>query len=398
MKPAILYITYDGILEPLGQSQVLAYQELLAKDYDIHLLSYEKPSDWADVEARKRIAARMENAGIHWHPRKYHKKPSAIATAYDIAIGIAVGLRLILSNRIRIVHARSYVPSVISLALKRMTGVKYIFDMRGFWADERVDGGLWPRAGRMYRVAKWFERKFLLATDHIVSLSYAAIDEMKKFDYMQSRFPPVTVISTCADLNRFVPSTMPNEPFVLGYVGSVGTWYLFDETVKCFALLRQLRPDVKIQIINRKEHQYIKERLQAGGIDPASVELRSANYDEVPALMQKMHASIFFIKPVFSKQASAPTKLGELLACGIPCLGNAGIGDMAKILEENKVGVAINSLDSDALQNGLQQLISLVNEPGISGRCRNVAERYFSLEEGVKKYAQVYESLLVDSK
>ena len=59
MKPAILYITYDGILEPLGQSQVLAYQELLAKDYDIHLLSYEKPSDWADVEARKRIAARI---------------------------------------------------------------------------------------------------------------------------------------------------------------------------------------------------------------------------------------------------------------------------------------------------------------------------------------------------
>ena len=40
----ILYITYDGLLEPLGQSQVLAYQERLAEDFDIFLLSFEPKS------------------------------------------------------------------------------------------------------------------------------------------------------------------------------------------------------------------------------------------------------------------------------------------------------------------------------------------------------------------
>ena len=46
MKPRVLYISYDGMLEPLGQSQVLAYQERLAANASLHLLSFEKPEDW----------------------------------------------------------------------------------------------------------------------------------------------------------------------------------------------------------------------------------------------------------------------------------------------------------------------------------------------------------------
>src|SRR3954453_19797515 len=41
--PGILYISYDGMLEPLGQSQVVAYLEMLAPGRRIHLISFEKP-------------------------------------------------------------------------------------------------------------------------------------------------------------------------------------------------------------------------------------------------------------------------------------------------------------------------------------------------------------------
>ncbi len=50
---SILYISYDGILEPLGQSQVLAYQEQLAKDFDIILMSFEKTADLNNHELLK---------------------------------------------------------------------------------------------------------------------------------------------------------------------------------------------------------------------------------------------------------------------------------------------------------------------------------------------------------
>ena len=46
---SVLYISYDGMLEPLGQSQVLAYLKHLVADRPIHLISFEKAGDWANV-------------------------------------------------------------------------------------------------------------------------------------------------------------------------------------------------------------------------------------------------------------------------------------------------------------------------------------------------------------
>ena len=383
------------MLEPLGQSQVLAYLKCLADGRCIHLISFEKADDWANIDERERVSRDIAGAGIAWHPLRYHKRPTALATAWDIACGIGLGLWLVLRHRLGIVHARSYVPSVMALALKRITGVKYVFDMRGFWADERVDGNLWLRSGRMYRVAKGFERRFLLAADHVVSLTHAAVAEMQRFSYLQARMPPVTVIPTCADLARFkpLPRTQERAGFVLGYVGSAGTWYLFDEVVACFAELLRLRPDARFLIVNRGEHAYIRERLAAAGVPAESVELTTATHAEVPQKIARMDAGIFFIRQVFSKQASAPTKLAELLGCGVPCLGNAGVGDMAEVLEGEGVGVAIRAFDPASLAAGLVQLLALTADPATAARCVAAAQKHFSLDEGVQRYAAVYRQL-----
>lgn len=392
----VLYIAYDGMLEPLGQSQVLAYLEQLVRERSIHLLSFEKPEDWADTDARARVRARMRAAGIHWHVQRYHRRPSTLATTWDIAVGMVLGLWLVLRHRLRIVHARSYVAAIMALAIKRLTGVKFVFDMRGFWADERVDGGLWPHGGRMYRVAKWFERRFLLRADHLVSLTQAAVTEMQRFDYLQERMPPVTVIPTCADLQRFHPIRGARDPaaFTLGYVGSAGTWYQFDAVARAMRLLLNLRPDTRFLLVNRGEHAYIAERLQAAGVPEDRIEIRAADHSQVAEQMARMDAGIFFIRPVFSKQASAPTKLGEFLGCGIPCLGNHGVGDMAGILEEQRVGAAVASFDDAALLVGLRQLLGLCAEPDIAERCVNAAQRHFSLEQGVERYRQVYAAVV----
>ena len=391
----VLYISYDGMLEPLGQSQVLAYLKRLADGRRIHLISFEKADDWANTTERERIADDIGGAGIVWHPLRYHKRPTALATLWDIACGCTVGLWLVLRHRLRIVHARSYVASVMALAIKRLTGAKYLFDMRGFWADERVDGGLWPRSGRMFRVAKGFERHFLLAADHVVSLTQAAVRELQRFDYLQGRMPPVTVIPTCADLTRFSPKYRERDggSFVLGYVGTVGTWYLFDEVAACFAQLLRMQPDARFLIVNRGEHAYIRERLAAAGVPDAAVELTTATHAEMPRQMARMDAGVFFIKPVFSKQASAPTKLAEFLGCGIPCLGNAGVGDMADVLEGEQVGVALKTFDQAALTDGLQALLQLAADPATRTRCVAAAQKHFSLDEGVRRYAAVYGQL-----
>ena len=109
--------------------------------------------------------------------------------------------------------------------------------------------------------------------------------------------------------------------------------------------------------------------------------------------MNRMDANIFFIKPVFSKQASSATKLGELLGCGVPCMSNTGVGDMTSILEDSQVGIALEDFDESSIETGLDRLLVLLEDPAISSRCVAVANKYFSLCHGVGKYRYIYKQL-----
>ena len=392
--PGILYVSYDGMLEPLGQSQVVAYLEKLAPGRRIHLISFEKPNDWQDRERRQAICGRLEEAGIVWHPLRYHKSPSAPATAYDIAAGSALAVSLARRHKLSIVHARSYVAALIGLAVKRAGGARLIFDMRGFWADERVDGGLWPAGGRLYRAAKALERKFLLAADHVVTLTRASEAEIRGFDYLAGRTPPISVIPTCADLDRFTIQGPPvREPFTLGYVGGVGTWYLLDEMLACFRLVKDTQPDARLLFVNRNEHDLVRERAAAAGIAPDSIEITAADHRDMPFQIARMSAGMALIKPAYSKIASAPTKLAEYLGCGVPCLGNAGVGDMEEILVGRSVGVALEGFAPGQLADGVQRLVALARDPKLQQRCRQVAVDLFSTEAGAAAYAAIYDRL-----
>ena len=394
-RGGVLFISYDGVLEPLGQSQVLAYLKPLAQDRLIHLISFEKAEDYADTAVLNRAKDEIAVAGILWHPLRYHKKPSALATSWDIACGIVVGVWLVVLHKLSIVHARSYVPSVIAIVIKRLTAVMFLFDMRGFWVDERVDGGLWPRDGHMFKIAKAFERRFLIDADHVVSLTQSAVNEMERFDYLFGRMPPITVIPTCADMVRFCPQpySVTKENFTLGYVGSAGTWYLFDEVANCFAYLLQMQPKARFLILNKGQHEHIRNELSRAGVPDEAFDLIDAKNSVVTHYMNQMDAGIFFYRPSFSRAACAPTKLGEFLGCGIPCIGNVGVGDMAALLEGENVGVAVHSFDNASLANGLKKLLQLVVDPTTRDRCVEVAHRNFSLDKGVTRYRHIYEQL-----
>lgn len=395
----LLYISYDGMLEPLGQSQVMAYLCRLATGRTIHLISFEKAADARKSQEWDEVARRLDDAGIVWHPLRYHKSPTLAATAWDMMAGFVLGLWLVHRHGLKLVHARSYVAGVMAMWIKKLSSCQFLFDMRGYWVDERVDGGLWPRHGGLYKVGKWFERHLLRAADHVISLTQAAVNDMSGFAYLQDSMPEFTVIPTCADLDRFVPGRqpVPPSPFVLGYVGSAGTWYLFDEVAQGFAQLLRIRPDSRLLVVNRGEHAFIRERLRQQNVDESAVEIHEATHAQMPEYLARMHAGVFFIRPAYSKTASAPTKLAEFLGCGLPCLCNEGVGDMGQIVGGEKVGVTLQTLDGQAFREGFMRLLELVAEPGIRERCVAAARCHFSLDEGAARYAAVYDRLLSDN-
>lgn len=395
-RPAVLYISYDGMLEPLGQSQVIAYLERLTDAAAIHLVSYEKPADWAREDRREALSARLSAAGIAWHPLIYHKTPTLPATLFDIVQGLLVCLWLAARHNVRIVHARSYIPALIGWVVKLLTGASLLFDMRGLWADERTDGGIWPPGGRVYRVVKRLERTLLLGADHIVTLTHASKDVIAAFPYLAGRaHAPISVIPTCADLDRFSPGEgTKGGPFTLGYLGSIGTWYMFDEVLACFALLRERRPDARLLVVNRNEQDLVRRLASEAGIPAEALEVTAADHAEVPAMVRRMSAGAAIIRPVFSKIASAPTKLAEYLGCGVPCLGNVGVGDMELMLEGEGGGVALRDFSEAERVRAVDRLLALHEDPATPARCRAVAERHFSVEQGAADYRAIWQGLL----
>lgn len=393
MIPGVLYISYDGMLEPLGQSQVLAYLERLAAGRRIHLISFEKRADWADRPRREAFRKRIAQAGIGWHPLRYHKRPAVAATALDIAAGSVLAAAVALRHRLGVVHARSYVAGLMALAAKRAVGAALLFDMRGLWADERVDGGLWPAGGRLYRAAKAVERRLLRAADHVVTLTHASVEEIRRLSGSPDAVP-ISVIPTCADLDRFKVQGPPQrEPFVLGYIGSVGTWYLLDEMLRCFVAVREVRPGARLLIVNRDAHERIRAALAGHGIPPGEVELLACDPAQMPAVIARMSAGMAFYNATYSRLACAPTKLGEYLGCGVPCIASAGVGDIETILGDGPVGVTVAAYSDKDLRDAARRLADLVSTADVQARCRSAAEQHFSLQSGAIAYSAIYDSL-----
>jgi hypothetical protein len=160
----VLFLSYDGLTDPLGQSQILPYLcGLSFKEYTITIVSFEKEDRFAKESGR--IFELCEKHSLSWRPLKYHSYPPVLSTLYDLFQLRKLAIRLHRQKQFGIVHCRSYITSLVGLMMKKRFGIKFIFDMRGFWADERVEGGLWnlnnPVFNLVYNYFKKKEKRFL---------------------------------------------------------------------------------------------------------------------------------------------------------------------------------------------------------------------------------------------
>lgn len=400
----ILYISYDGMTDPLGQSQVLPYLVGLSeKGYKITLLSCEKPERLVHKEAIQAICSKSH---INWQPIIYTRKPPILSTMKDVK-------RLkqqakVLHDKISfdLVHCRSYISALVGLWLKQKEGLPFIFDMRGFWANERVDGGLWRLSNPLYkRVFNYFkkkERTFLAESAAVVSLTYAAKDEMEQWAVPHS---PISVIPCCVDTELFNPNTLnldqlnvlkrkadlPANALVLGYVGSLGTWYLLPEMLAFFKVWLRQHPASTFFFVSNEPKEMVLAEARKLDIPEDKLKILSATRNEVPYYISMMDLGIFFIKNAFSKKASSPVKQGEMMAMGVPVFCNAGVGDSDHIIQKYRSGELVYTFNDAAYGDAIRRMKEEMNHPE---HIRSGALEYFDLKSGIESYAALYKSLI----
>lgn len=390
-----LYICYFGLREPLVQTQVVAYLLQIAEaGIEVNLLTFEADlkEKWTNAEIeteRKKLAGK----GIKWFCLPYHKKPSALATVYDIFSGARFIRRLIKKEKIEVLHARTHIPFLMAFLGRRSKMTKIIFDIRGLIAEEYADAGIWKENSFPYKLIKRAEKLGLKYSAFIVVLT----EKMKLFlvENKLKEADKIQVIPCCVDFSRIEQTeTGKSERFELIYAGSVTGLYLLREMGQFFLELKKHCPDAFFRILTGASPEAVREVFEKLKINPEAYSVQKVSPTEVFSFMSRARIGISFRKPTFSQIAASPTKIPEYLACGIPVVSNYGIGDTDTILLSEKVGVCVKKFTQDEFNKQIRSILLLLKSEGIEKRCRIVAENHFDLSNiGGQRYLAVYEKI-----
>jgi glycosyltransferase involved in cell wall biosynthesis len=402
-KPEILFLSYNGLLEPILPSQAIPYMtDLAAKGFAFTLVTYEKKKDLerAGPVALKRLKDGLRSKGIDWQYLRYHKYPPVISTLFDLAVGAMRVLDIARNKDIAVVHVRGITPGMIALALSGLLRSRVLFDMRGLLSEEYVGGGLWKECGLAFKLVKTAEKRLLQRADAVAVLTNKHLELNKSLSYLNSRAIPMEVIPCCVDMKRFGRDSRDNslrselglgDKFVLMYPGKIGTFYMMREMVEFFAAVADIIPDSVFLILTNDDTAGVSEMAGNIGIGGSRLKIvRGIQFEQMPRYISVADAGVFFINP-YKKIGSSPIKMGEFLASGIPVVINPGVGDTEELVLDNKVGVVIRQFDRGCYIDAARELVEIKKGgQALISRCRAAAEKHLSLELAADKYAKIY--------
>ncbi len=396
-----LYISYDGLLDFVAQSQVLPHLEgLSGKGHNITLLTFEKIRSRGDKALLEKYRDRLTRSNIDFIWLKYHKRPVVPATVFDIAHAFFAGMGIFRRKKIEIIHARGYVAAIMATLMRYFFRAKVIFDMRGFWPDEKVDAGFWRKQDVLYKLFKRIEGYLLSRSDAVVVLTESAKVFLSKRHSLKR---DVYIIPCCTDLKAFRPfqENIPPANNVIAdkctilYAGSLGSFYDLDKILDFFVFLKKREKTARLRIITNYPEDAIRRKARMRDINESDYLVERLGLSEMPEAFSEACLSLIFYKRQTSGIGCCPIKFAESMAGGVPVAISSGIGDCDDIVRDNKVGVILKDFSEEEYEQAFKTIREFFNDRGqLRFRCRAVAEKFFSLSSGIEKYHNVYTKVM----
>ena len=397
----VLYISHDGITDHIGKSQVAPYLVGLAKNgHDITILSNEKDIHSKDIQEYKSL---FNEVSIKWFINSYSNWIPIISPLLTSFRQYLKARKICFTERFDLIHTRCYVSTILGYSLKKsLSGTKFLFDLRDFWIDTRIET---RKLGFLYRPLKTIEASLFRNADSFICLTEKAKSRIARMGDQFDCTPKVTVIPCCADMDLFKYDKENSEElkqirqqegldesFVLTYLGSLGAVYLLSDMVKTFKILKYLDSSSKFLFIsNNGKDEVVKEFLKNNLNEKDLVFKKNLIRSDIPKYLEMADLSLVYIRPGNSKMGCSPTKLAELLAMGIPVIANKGVGDLNEILciEKNN-SICLDSFDENHIR---ENLLKITSQRVDREKIREFALNNFSLPEAIRRYEAVYKSL-----
>jgi glycosyltransferase involved in cell wall biosynthesis len=398
------FLSFDGLSDALGQSQILPYLCGLAKEgFSVTIFSCEKPLRLA--AEKERITERLAQHHIQWQYLIYDEQGNWFTRWQYARQLFNMTRREHQRQAFNLLHCRSYLAALSGKKMHQKFGVPFLFDMRGLWADERRDGGIWKSSHllqvMLYHYFKFQEKVLLKKASGVISLTRAGLNELCRLYPLAGLSQKTTIIPCCTDTHLFqrneLPSPvlpgLPETSHLLVYTGSIGTWYMTREMLECVLVWRKQIPHLRLLILTR-DRSALEKIVATVQLPPDLLIIASAAHHEVPLYLNKARAAIFFIQPAYSKIASSPTKMAECWAMDLPIISNKGIGDGDELFSNNKGGILVDDFSHASYEKACD---AYLNSRFEKGALRKIALEHFDNKWAVKSYKQAYLNILSSS-
>lgn len=363
------YVTIDSLSEGVGSSQITPLISRLAESgLKINLISYEKRKPDLD------LVEYFQTIGVNWNFREFG------------STGLIGGLERFNSLRHEIpssglIHARSDIPAVSSIYSNQGP---VLWDVRSLWADQKIAIQKSRLNDVMYSAYRKLEGVAAKKSLGMSTLTEAVIPVLEE---RNGRLPiHRTVVPTSVDLNRFAFSPrMPRKVKVL-FSGTYNDYYDLDLSAR---FIGELQKSFDFEIHWARPAESDRSHIQVGE-NKVFVSSQVGMSTTIP--LYSFGVSVCKMDSGPSLSAAMPTKIAEFLACGRPIVVNKGLGDMDKFIAEFDAGIVLDGTASNLVESAakMRALLSDVETPI---RCRALAEKYFSMDVGTRKYLEVYSQI-----
>ena len=170
---------------------------------------------------------------------------------------------------------------------------------------------------------------------------------------------------------------------------------MLDEMLEFYVVARQSWPELFFLFLVNGSHEVVRAALiRYGLVEGKDVAVRRVQFEEMPDYLSASDAGIAFIRPCLSKRSSSPTKYAEYLACGLPIVVNAGVGDVEALIEDHAAGVLVENFHREDYARASEQLRRQMSRTHEA--FREIAVKHFSLSDrAYQAYGRLYKRILV---
>ncbi len=400
----ILILTSWSFKDALIQTYTLPYVRIirryLSPDSHIYLQTLEQPK-FAMSPGEKKIAIdQLEKEHIHLIQVKYDRFGLKAMIKW---VGYLAKLLVVCrTKRISKIHSWCTPAGTIGVVISKLMGIPLILDSYEPHAEAMVDSKTWKKGNIPYRILFYFEK---MQSNHAKTV-VAVSEGMRKYGLEKygATFQEFYVKPACVDFEHFskerrkneklVKELLLDEKLVCVYAGKFGDIYLEQEVFDFFKVAVDHWGDrFRILLLTSHSQQEIEDYAKASDLDMRYIVKKFVPHSVIPDYLGLADFAITPIKPMLSKQLSAPIKDGEYWAMGLPVIITPNISDDSRIIEENGIGSVIKELNKEsyAVSVGeIDNLLTQYSKDELYDKIRSIAEKYRNYSIADDIYKQIY--------